>query len=126
MQKKISENEIFEEIKKKANELEAVCMCGGSSPTEPLDLMKEIEKLVKEGNLLIFETERIPTDERLKEAGMIKIGSGGFQIPRIILPPGSKLISSTWDEERIRLPTGKIIKFMAPSGDAFLFGYFAF
>jgi hypothetical protein len=122
MQKKISENEKFEEIKKKAKNLEAVCLCGGSSPTESLDLMKEIKKLVKEGDLLSFETPRIPTEDQLEKSGILKI-QVPFDAPLFILPPGSKSISSTCGEERIRLPTGKTMKFIIPSDD---FGYFVF
>lgn len=123
MQKNISENEKFEEIKKKVKELEAVCMCGGSSPTEPLDLMKEIKKLIQEGNLLSFKTPRMPTEERLREAGILKIEVPFDPLPLFILPPGSKSISSTCHGERVRLPTGKTIKFIIPSDD---FGYFTF
>jgi len=126
MQKKISENEIFEEIKKKANRLEAVCMCGGSSPTEPLDLMDEIKKLVKEGNLLSFGTDVgcTPTGKQLEETGMVEI-YGGCDVPLVVLPPGSKSISIHGDVERIRLPSEKIIKFIS-GGSAHIYGYFAF
>jgi hypothetical protein len=124
MQKNISENEIFEEIKKKAEEYHYACMSGESTAAEILGLMKEIKKLVKEGNLLSFEADVAPTGKQLEETGMVKI-YGGCDVPLIILPPGSKSISTRGDKERIRLPNGKIIKFI--SGDsAYLYGYFAF
>ncbi len=126
MSTKFSENEIFEQIKKKAKEYELACASGESTATEISDLMEEIKKLVKEDNLLSFKTDVgcAPTDKRLEETGMVEI-YGGCDVPLIVLPPGSQSISIHGDIERIRLPSREIIKFI--SGDsAYLYGYFAF